>query len=135
MTINWWSQVAQDLSSIGIGEHLQTLELNYNHLANYLKPCFHYFGTLPEDYEIPSQYLVLLWIAEGFVKGQTDENNNLEDIAADYLKDLINSSLVLIVTERGSNGGIKTCMIHDLLCVICLKQAGEEIFWHQLERY
>ncbi|XXG71018.1 hypothetical protein AAC387_Pa07g0367 [Persea americana] len=44
----------------------EVLALSYWDLPHYLKPCFLYFGLLPEDYEIGSKRLVRLWIAEGF---------------------------------------------------------------------
>lgn len=134
MTLNWWSQVAKDMSNSFVPrQYMDTLALSYNHLPPHLKPCFMYFGAFPEDYEIPVWKLILLWVAEGFIH-KTGENNNLEDIAAGFLKDLIHRSLV-IVAKRGSDGGIKACIVHDLLRDLCLTKAHEENFLQQFERY
>lgn len=34
-----------------------------------------YFAAFLEDHEIPAWKLILLWVAEGFIKIQTVENN------------------------------------------------------------
>ncbi|XP_074374331.1 putative late blight resistance protein homolog R1A-10 [Apium graveolens] len=139
-TLRWWSQVANDMRSIASNapeEYMETLVLSYHHLPNHLKPCFLYFAAFPEDYEIPAWKLILLWVAEGFIKIQTAETNleekgkYLEDIAASYLNDLISRSLV-IISKRGSNGGIKACIVHDALRELCIKKADEVDFLHQM---
>ncbi|XP_074374324.1 putative late blight resistance protein homolog R1A-10 [Apium graveolens] len=142
-TTNWWSQVAREMSSIASNapeEYMETLVLSYNHLPHHLKPCFLYFAAFPEDYEIPEWKLVLLWLAEGFVKIQTSKTSmhnkgrNLEEVAADYLKDLISRSLV-IVSKLRSDGGIRSCVVHDALRDLCIKIAYEENFLLQMPSY
>lgn len=51
----------------------------------------------------------------------------MEEEAQDYLMDLIDRNL-LVVADRRSNGGIKSCFLHDLLRELCLKKATEEKF-------
>ena len=101
------------------------LALSYHHLPRHLKPCFLYFGIYPEDFEIPVRQLIRLWIAEGFIR--QIGNRNLEDIAEDYLEDLINRSLIQVATKR-LDGGVKTCHIHDLLRDLCISESSEEKF-------
>ncbi|KAK1390115.1 putative late blight resistance protein-like [Heracleum sosnowskyi] len=60
-TTRWWSQVAQDVSSITSNapeQYMDTLVLSCNHLPDHLKPCFLYFRAFPEDYEIPAWKLI-----------------------------------------------------------------------------
>ncbi|XP_057488182.1 putative late blight resistance protein homolog R1A-10 [Actinidia eriantha] len=104
---------------------LKTLALSYNHLPHHLKQCFLYFGVFPEDYQVPVWKLIWLWVAEGFIR-ETGEKC-LEDVAEEYLKELIGRSLVL-VSRRRYDGGVKACSIHDLLRDFCIKQAKEECF-------
>ncbi|CDP16976.1 unnamed protein product [Coffea canephora] len=123
-----WEKVAESLSSSSVcgTEHcMHMLELSYKSLPNYLKPCLLYFGVFLEDQEIPVWRLMRLWIAEGFV--QKTEVKSLEDIAEDYIMDLIGRSLVMVDKQK-SIGGVKTCRIHDLLHEFCLRKAKEENF-------
>ncbi|KAL3530277.1 hypothetical protein ACH5RR_009599 [Cinchona calisaya] len=121
-----WEEIAGRLSLCAlsvIDECMHTLELSYKNLPDYLKPCFLYFGAFPEDEEIPFRKLIWLWIAEGFVK--KCESKSLQDVATDYMNDLISRGLVIVSKER-SAGGIKTCRIHDLLHEFCLAKAKKE---------
>ncbi|CAO2827700.1 unnamed protein product [Amaranthus hypochondriacus] len=55
----------------GMGEHvLPVLKFSYDYLPDpTIKQCFVYCSLFPEDYEIPTDELVNLWIGEGFLKG------------------------------------------------------------------
>ncbi|KAL0380207.1 UNVERIFIED_CONTAM: putative late blight resistance proteinR1B-14, partial [Sesamum angustifolium] len=83
----------EDLSKI--------LTLSYDHLPCHLQPCFLYMGVFPEDYNIPVSKLTKLWIAEGFFKIVGPKI--LEELAEEYLEDLVKRNLVLIIKRR-SNG-------------------------------
>ncbi|XP_035541781.1 probable disease resistance RPP8-like protein 2 [Juglans regia] len=101
------------------------LALSYHDLPYYLKPCFLYLGLFPEDFEISARRLILLWVAEGFVQPRGQEP--LEDVAEDYLEELIGRSMIQ-VAARKSNGRIKTCSIHDLLREFAMSKAKEDRF-------
>ena len=49
----------------------------------------------------------------------------MEDIAEDYLEELIDRSLIQ-VAKRRLDGGVKTCRIHDLLRDLCISESAEE---------
>ncbi|XP_027166187.1 putative late blight resistance protein homolog R1A-10 [Coffea eugenioides] len=126
MTSDCWKDFAASASSVVLTNPEQCLDilaLSYNYLPLYLKICFLYMGAFPEDYEIEVQKLIRLWIAEGFLKASS--SNNPEDVAEDYLEDLIDRSLVL-VGKRNVDGKIKTCRLHDLLRELCLREAQKE---------
>ncbi|KAL7163248.1 hypothetical protein ACSBR2_039363 [Camellia fascicularis] len=96
-----WEQVVQSVSSYIVSDpnqYLDTLGLSYNHLPRHLKPCFLYLGAFPEDQEIPVQKLICLWVAEGFI--QKIGQRSLEEVAEDYLMDLIQRSLVIVAQRR-----------------------------------
>ncbi|WMV23547.1 hypothetical protein MTR67_016932 [Solanum verrucosum] len=77
--------------------------------------------SFPEDFQFETQILIQLWIAEGFIR--TSENGkSLEEVAIDYLEDLISRNLIQ-ARERRFNGEIKTCGIHDQLREFCLTEA------------
>uniref|UniRef100_A0A2N9J3Z3 NB-ARC domain-containing protein n=1 Tax=Fagus sylvatica TaxID=28930 RepID=A0A2N9J3Z3_FAGSY len=104
---------------------IDILALSYNHLPRRLKPCFLYIGMYPEDFEIPVRQLIQLWTAERII--QHIGNRNVEDVAEDYLEELIDRSLIQVATRR-ADGGVKTCRIHDLLRDLCIKESEEQKF-------
>ncbi|XP_057494424.1 uncharacterized protein LOC130779693 [Actinidia eriantha] len=123
-----WEKVGKTLNSQTTADPqiwLQTLALSYNHLPHHLKPCFLYFGVFLEDYQVPVRKLIWLWVAEGFIR--ETEGKSMEDVAEEYLMELIGRSLVLVFRRR-SDGGVKACGIHDLLRDFCIKQAEKESF-------
>nr|XP_027102338.1 putative late blight resistance protein homolog R1B-16 [Coffea arabica] len=125
-----WEEVAKSLtSSIVLDDEycMMTLELSYSHLSDDLKPCLLYFGAYKEDENVPVRRLLWLWISEGFVR--KTEEKSLEDAANDYLRDLVDRSLVM-VSEQRTMGGAKACRLHDLVHEFCVKIAKEENFLH-----
>ncbi|KAL3510350.1 hypothetical protein ACH5RR_029751 [Cinchona calisaya] len=127
-TYECWSQVAENIASYFSNdeeEFSDILALSYDYLPHMLKSCFLYLGVFPEDYEIPARRLIQLWIAEGFI--QQTEEKSLEDVADDYLMNLIGRNLVMVVKKR-SDGGVKTCYIHDVLRNFCIRKAKENNF-------
>ncbi|KAK1315819.1 putative disease resistance protein [Acorus calamus] len=109
----------------------EVLALSYRAMPSYLKPCFLYFGLFPEDAEIRSSKLKMLWIAEGFTEFRKRRNEMLsaEDIAEDYLEELYQRSLIQVVSKKSYGGsktcGIKSCRIHDLLRDLAIAEAKE----------
>ncbi|KAL8499440.1 hypothetical protein ACS0TY_022416 [Phlomoides rotata] len=124
-----WEEVRGSLASYIDGEDnsvMQILELSYKHLPDHLKPCFLYFGEFEEDEEISVGKLKRLWVAEGFICKEKDKS--AENIAGEYLMELINKSLVMIAKRRIDGRGAKSCVVHDLLRDLCLKKSKEESF-------
>ncbi|KAK3124643.1 hypothetical protein QOZ80_7BG0589830 [Eleusine coracana subsp. coracana] len=102
------------------------LNLSYSDLPSYLKNCFLYCGLFPEDYQIERKRLIRLWIAEGFVENRGPETT-LSDIAASYLKELVDRSLVQVV-KRNEYGRPKRFQMHDLVREISLTISKKEKF-------
>ncbi|KAL8265929.1 hypothetical protein R6Q59_003273 [Mikania micrantha] len=124
----YWKEVAESLSNYIVrdsNQYMDTLALSYNHLPSHLRPCFLYLGVFPGDCDIPVHKLIRLWVAQGFID-QTG-SKTLEDVAEDYLMDLLERSLV-IVSKRSDDGQIKACHVHDLLRSLCMWKAMEEGF-------
>ncbi|XP_031096791.1 putative late blight resistance protein homolog R1B-16 isoform X2 [Ipomoea triloba] len=113
------------LASTDIGEQCsRILIVSYNNLPQHLKACFLYLGVFSGHSEIPVKKLVRLWIAEGFVK-KSVKDKELEEVGVGYLQDLISRSLVQI-DKLKCDGQIKTCRMHHLLRVLCVRQARNE---------
>ncbi|XP_058114384.1 disease resistance protein RPP13-like [Magnolia sinica] len=123
-----WENVCKSISwqfAEGQPQISRILSLSYKDLPYYLKPCFLYLGIFPEDYAFPAKKLIQLWAAEGFLLPRGDEM--LEEVGEDYLKELIQRSMIQIA-ERSSSKGIKSCRIHDLLQDLSISKAKEEKF-------
>ncbi|QCD78232.1 disease resistance protein RPM1 [Vigna unguiculata] len=112
-----WRMFSQNLSSeLQSNYELQSvtkiLSLSYDDLQQNLRSCLLYFGMYPEDYEVNCGRLIRQWIAEGFVKHEN--GRNLEEVAQQYLMELISRSLVL-VSSFTTDGRAKACRVHDLV--------------------
>ncbi|KAL2895991.1 putative disease resistance RPP13-like protein 3 [Bienertia sinuspersici] len=99
---------------------LEILALSYHYLPIELKPCFLYFAAFPEDYEMSVQRLIALWLAKGFIHPLGELT--MEEVAESYLDALIDRSLVQSGNKR-TDGGLKTCRIHDLIRDLCIREA------------
>lgn len=142
-TINEWEMIHKHITSYLIkGDVLErqsrlaeVLDLSYHNMPYQLKPCFLYLSQFPEDFEIPKNKLIQLWMAEGFVSSQyeIERNERLEDVAERYLGSLISRCMVQ-VGQMGSTGKIKTCRLHDLMRDMCLSKARKEHFLSVITR-
>ncbi|KAL3510840.1 hypothetical protein ACH5RR_030241 [Cinchona calisaya] len=131
----WWDKVSRGVSLRNLKDDGQKqsdmlIKMSYDHLPYELKPCFLYLGVFPEDVEIPVWRLLRLWIAEGFI--QQAPETTLEEIAEDYLRELVDRNLVM-VGKRRSNDQIKTCRVHDTLRYFCKKMAIDENLFQEIK--
>ncbi|GAU48386.1 hypothetical protein TSUD_118120 [Trifolium subterraneum] len=104
------------LAIVAIGGLLSTKEksiVNYDDLPSHLKSCMPYFGIYPEDYTINRKRLTRQWMAEGFVR--YTERETLEDVAEEYLTELIQRSLVN-VSKVGFVG--KSKVVKSMICCV-----------------
>ncbi|KAG8378980.1 hypothetical protein BUALT_Bualt07G0040800 [Buddleja alternifolia] len=129
MTREYWESVARKVNLLVSSENdehcFKILSLSYNHLPIHLKPCFLYMGFFPEDCEIGVSDLIKSWVVGGFLKPR--RGKSLEEIANEYLKDLIERNLLLI-RKLGLLGEIISCGIHDLLRDLCWRESVKEHF-------
>ncbi|CDP08037.1 unnamed protein product [Coffea canephora] len=129
MSRNSWKKIANSLSSQVLNDPeaqcRSVLELSYQYLPEYLKPCFLYMGVLGKNKDILVSKLIQLWLAEGLIpKTQT---KSFEDLAEDFLMELIDKSLV-IISKRRSNGKVKACRLHSFMLDFCQSKAKEANF-------
>ena len=106
---------------------INILSLSYDDLPYYLKPCILYFSIYPEDYSINRKRLIQQWIAEGFVK--SDGRRTLEEVAEEYLLELIHRSLVMM-SSVGFEGKVTACQVHDLLREVIIGKMEDLSFCH-----
>ncbi|KAL0356135.1 UNVERIFIED_CONTAM: putative late blight resistance proteinR1B-16 [Sesamum radiatum] len=129
-TQEYWEKIAEDITAVincDKDEYcLNVLHLSYSHLPVHLKPCFLYMGVFPEDSYISVSKLIKLWVAEGFLKPV--KSKSLEEVAEDYLEDLIDRNLIL-PCRAGVDGNLRGCRMHDLLRDLCLREARKQNFF------
>ncbi|XP_073121201.1 putative late blight resistance protein homolog R1B-23 [Henckelia pumila] len=133
MKEEFWESVLGNISSTESTINVQCsniLSLSYDWLPLRLKPCFLYIAAFPEDFDIDISSLIMLWVAEGFLK-PSDEFKCLEEVGKGYLEDLVHRNLIL-VSEKGPDGKLEAVGIHDVLRKICITKAEEEGFLHHL---
>nr|AHB64357.1 NBS-LRR protein [Cicer arietinum] len=122
-----WKRFSQNLGSeLEENPHLHGIgdifSLSYDDLPSHLKLCLLYFAIYPQDYEVKSKRLIRHWIAEGFVKAKPERT--LEDLAEEYLQELINRSLVQ-VSSLSLGGKVKGCCVHNLLREMILRKVED----------
>ncbi|KAL0328378.1 UNVERIFIED_CONTAM: Disease resistance protein Pik-2 [Sesamum calycinum] len=93
--------------------------------THHLKPCFLYFSIFPENFRIYKTKLIRLWVAEGFVHPK--EGKTMEEVAEDYVKELLDRSLIQ-VAETTNYGRPIRVRVHDLLRMIILTKSKEQNF-------
>ncbi|CAI9095533.1 OLC1v1031514C1 [Oldenlandia corymbosa var. corymbosa] len=99
------------------------IHLNYKTLPSHLKNCLLYMSIFPKDCDVQCHHLIQLWIAERFVKGRG--MMTYEEVAVEYLKELIRRSLVQIV-ELSWDGSPYQCRVHDLVREMILCKSQEQ---------
>ncbi|XP_066337956.1 disease resistance protein RPM1-like [Miscanthus floridulus] len=122
-----WKQIYDQLPS-ELEKYAQVrgiLSLSYYDLPGELRNCFLYCSMFPEDYPLPREKLVRLWIAEGFVvkKG----NSTLEEVAEGCLMELIHRNMLQVV-DNDELGGVSTFRMHDILRELALTISKVEMF-------
>ncbi|KAJ1691067.1 hypothetical protein LUZ63_015222 [Rhynchospora breviuscula] len=105
---------------------MNVLNMSYHYMPYEVKQCFLYLVFFPEDYEIRSNRLIKMWIAEGFIPQK--DKKTMEEIAEDYLELLFQRCLVQEAV-RSPNGLIKYFKVHDLIRELAIKLAREKKFY------
>lgn len=128
--IDEWDMVGRSLGAeIEGNDKLKYLEkvlsLSFNDLPYFLKSCFLYLSIFPEGHLIERMRLIRLWVAEGFIEAK--EGRTLEEVADDYLRELLNRNLMQVATTT-PDGRVKTCRIHDLLREIIISKSRDQNF-------
>ncbi|XP_062000637.1 putative disease resistance RPP13-like protein 1 [Rosa rugosa] len=98
---------------------LPALQLSYHYLPSNLKRCFTYCAILPNDYEFGEMQLILLWMAEGLIPQEAEENKQMEDLGRHYFRELVSRSLF----QKSSKGNSRYIM-HELITDLARWAAG-----------
>ncbi|KAK4424564.1 putative disease resistance protein [Sesamum alatum] len=87
-------------------------------------------GCFPEDHEINTEKLYLIWMAEGMVSSEDKgRGETMINVAERYLSELANRCMVQVKMDQESiYYRFKSCRLHDLVRELCLSKAKEEKF-------
>ncbi|CAI9764676.1 unnamed protein product [Fraxinus pennsylvanica] len=122
--LNW--SLGSELEGNDVLESMRIiLLLSFNNLPYYLKPCFLYLSSYPEDHQIEHNTLIRQWIGEGFVKCK--EGKTIEEVAQGYINELVNRSLLFPV-KTNDDGSVKVSCIHDFYREIILLKSRDQNF-------
>ncbi|XP_057802736.1 probable disease resistance protein At1g58602 [Salvia miltiorrhiza] len=134
-TMMEWELVNEDIKEYIYRDENQidgVLNLSYESLPYYLKPCFLYMGLLEEDEIIHVWDLYRMWIAQGMISYENvrDKDKTLIEIAELYLGELASMSIVQVQIHDGVTPGRKywSCELHDVVRELCLKLGKMEDF-------
>ncbi|XP_073122375.1 putative disease resistance RPP13-like protein 3 isoform X3 [Henckelia pumila] len=130
-TREYWENIAENVnvaSTINDDRYSGIFSLSYSNLPRHLKSCFLYMGFFAEDYETPVKKLIKLWVADEFLEPSSSESKSLEELAEEYIEDLVERSLVLVARKR-SNGRMRHCKIHDVLRDLSITKVLSRGFW------
>lgn len=105
-----------------LNETMGALWWSYQHLDEQVRRCFSYCSIFPRRYWLDPEYLVRLWVAEGFVTSH-NTGEELEAIGQGYFYELVSASFLQPV-----DGGKERYIIHDLLHDLVKKVAGSDCF-------
>jgi len=127
-----WDYVRKSLVAMFEGDNPtlkemeQILDLSYRHLPHHLRTCLLSVCKYREDHEIEKDELLRQWIAEGFVI-TTTHGLDAEDVAEDYLEELINMSMIQ-PEKIDYNDEVLSCRVHDIVLDLIRSKAAQENF-------
>ncbi|CAF1921141.1 hypothetical protein YC2023_020434 [Brassica napus] len=99
------------------------LYLSFEELPAYLKQCFLYLASFPEDYKIDVETLSYYWAAEGM----DFDGASIREVADGYIEQLVKRNMV--ISERDvKTFRFETLQLHDMMREVCLRKAEEENF-------
>ncbi|GLJ13104.1 hypothetical protein SUGI_0205220 [Cryptomeria japonica] len=112
-----WEPKFRQLQKVStLNNPMEVLKLSYDCLPPHLRACFAYFSFFPGNENIECEYLVNLWMGEGFIP----EGDEQWDVGWNYLYEIANLCLVEIWEEPekkifGFGHELKKyCRVHDL---------------------
>jgi hypothetical protein len=122
-----WSKV---YDSVGFGNGDNTMKIlsySYYDLPSYLKPCLLQLSIFPEDYYFDTNGAIWMWIGEGFVHLDENEEGSLFEVGERYFKELVNRSMIQPIEDKYDRF-VEAFLIHDIVFDLIRKLLKDEDF-------
>ncbi|PWA37106.1 NBS-LRR resistance-like protein [Artemisia annua] len=101
------------------GDIVPALRLSYQELSACVKQLFAYCSLLPKDCVFEKEDLILLWMAEGFLR-QSNTSKSMERLGEEYFEELLSRSFFQAVP-----GDESLFVMHDLINDLATYVAGD----------
>ncbi|WCJ39030.1 NB-ARC domain-containing disease resistance protein [Euphorbia peplus] len=109
----WESISESNLWGDLVGDHiLPVLKLTYHYLPSHLKQCVAYCGIFPKGYVFRKEFLIHLWIGEGFLL-QSESKKSVEDWGRQCFDSLVSISFFEQAKDNEA-GFTMHDLVHDL---------------------
>ncbi|KAJ3686903.1 hypothetical protein LUZ61_016067 [Rhynchospora tenuis] len=102
---------------------------SFTDLPSYLRNCILYCGLFPRNYLIARKWITGLWIAEEFVEDVSYDDKTLEEVAEDYLRELIEYSQLKVV-KKDIHGNVKQFIVHDYVALSAFRDDNFGVILH-----
>ncbi|XP_024039266.1 disease resistance protein RGA2-like [Citrus clementina] len=117
-------EIGQDL--------LAPLLLSYNDLPSnsMVKRCFSYCAVFPKDYEMDKEELIDLWMAQGYLNAEEDEE--MEMIGEECFNILAARSFFQEFEKNDDDDDIRSCKMHDIVHDFAQFVSRKECLWVEM---
>ncbi|KAK7244089.1 hypothetical protein RIF29_38907 [Crotalaria pallida] len=105
---------------------MPVLKLSYQNLPLGLRQCFSYCCLYPKNWEIKTDELIQLWIAQGYLECST-ETQSMEDVGNQYAKMLLMRSFFQEASVSEYHN-VTSFKMHDLMHDLAISVAGNDCF-------
>ncbi|KAK9214433.1 hypothetical protein WN944_006425 [Citrus x changshan-huyou] len=135
-TVSEWQRILDSemwkVEEIGKGL-LPPLLLSYNDLPSnsMVKRCFSYCSVFPKDYNIRKEELITLWMAQGYLNSEEDEE--MEMIGEEYFNILATRSFFQEFEKDDDDDDIMSCKMHDIVHDFAQFVSSKECLWLEIK--
>ncbi|CDP21739.1 unnamed protein product, partial [Coffea canephora] len=132
----WHSIVQESLLNEYPSEIEQILKVSFDHLSPAsVKKCFAYCSIFPQDTQLREDELIQHWIAEGFVLPDQKNNRVMEETGGEYLRILLQNSLLEKVAQSWRTYYKMHDLVHDFAKSILNPQSSNQDRYLALHSY
>nr|XP_027074421.1 disease resistance protein RGA2-like [Coffea arabica]XP_027074430.1 disease resistance protein RGA2-like [Coffea arabica]XP_027074437.1 disease resistance protein RGA2-like [Coffea arabica]XP_027074446.1 disease resistance protein RGA2-like [Coffea arabica]XP_027074455.1 disease resistance protein RGA2-like [Coffea arabica]XP_027074462.1 disease resistance protein RGA2-like [Coffea arabica]XP_027074470.1 disease resistance protein RGA2-like [Coffea arabica]XP_027074476.1 disease resistanc len=124
---DWLSILEESLLNGNQGGIKQILKVSFDHLSPApVKKCFAYCSIFDQDTELEQDRLVELWMAEGFLQPDPQNERMMEKIGCEYLRILLQTSLLEEVKEERRTWYKMHDLVHEFAKSILNRSSSNE---------